>query len=61
MTGTVISFNDASARLYRQAQLKREQELIEAAEAELDRTPALSVEHLIVRSLARIRDDGGRG
>jgi hypothetical protein len=61
MTGTVISFNDASARLYRQAQLKREQELIEAAEAELDRTPVLSVEHLIVRSLARIRDDGGRG
>jgi hypothetical protein len=61
MTGTVISFNDAAERHYRQAQLKREQELIEAAEAELDRTPVLSVEHLIVRSLARIRDDGGRG
>jgi len=60
MTATVISFADASARLYRQAQHKREQELIEAAEAELDKTPVLSVEHLIVRSLAHLRDRDGQ-
>jgi hypothetical protein len=61
MTASIISFKDASTQLYRQAQLRREQELIEAAEAELDKTPALSVERLIVRSLAHLRDrDAGR-
>ncbi|CAN7614353.1 hypothetical protein LJR009_005479 [Bosea sp. LjRoot9] len=64
MTASIISFKDASTRLYRQAQLRREQELreqelIEAAEAELDKTPVLS--GLIIRSLAHLRDrDTGR-
>ncbi|WNJ88739.1 hypothetical protein [Bosea sp. 685] len=60
MTASIISFKDASTRLYRQAQLKREQELIEAAEAELDKAPVLS-EQLIIRSLAHLRErDAGR-
>ncbi len=61
MTASIISFKDASTRLYRQAQLRREQELIEAAEAELDKTSVLSVERLVVRSLTHLRDrDAGR-
>lgn len=60
MTASIISFKDASTRLYRQAQLRREQELreqelIEAAEAELDKAPVLS-ERLIIRSLAHLRE-----
>ncbi|POR45570.1 hypothetical protein [Bosea psychrotolerans] len=60
MTASIISFKDASTRLSRQAQLRREQErreqeLIEAAEAELDKAPVQS-ERLIIRSLARLRE-----
>jgi hypothetical protein len=59
MTASIISFKDASTRLYRQAQLRREQELIEAAEAELDKAPVRS--GLIIRSLAHLRErDAGR-
>ena len=59
MSATIIPFAAAAARLCRQARLRRaqelrEQELIEAAEAERDKAPALSGP--LMRSPAPIRD-----
>ncbi len=56
----VIPFAIAAHRLRRRAEERREQALIAAMEAELDKQPVMAMGELIKRATARVDGEGGR-
>lgn len=57
---TIIPFDMAARRLRRRAEERREQALIAAMEAELDKQPVMAMGELIKRATARVDGEGFR-
>lgn len=58
--GIIIPFAMAAQRLRKRAQERREQALIAAMEAELDKQPVMALGELIKRATARVDGEGRR-